>query len=127
MKTMVKLATLAIMVGMLLVTGCTSSSPSETMKKFYTLSESGKVNDAYKMLSKANQKIADSMGGAAAITVQTDWAKQHGKIVTFEPAGEEIKGDMAVVKLNTVCKDGATDLRETTLLKENGTWKIAMF
>ena len=116
-----------LLCGALLV-GCSVSSPTDTIKTFFTEISHGKVNDAYGLYCKALQnKTTEGPSGLAAMANRYT---KVGGVKEYKDIKEDINGDTASVTMNIVVMiDGKMETHASrhALLKEDGKWKITEF
>lgn len=114
----------ALLLGLLVVlTGCGSSGPSDTVEDFYRSVEAGKPDQAISLLSST---LINNMGEdklKQGLVQQTKVIKDKGGITSIRTE-EEVIGDTAEVKAEVTYGDGETQSETVTLAKEDGNWKI---
>lgn len=118
---------LAIAILLLIVISCTSlfAKPSGTVKNFYLKIEAGELDAAIGMLSRSSPMTMlgpDKL--KAALAQQTAQIRKKQGISSIKIQDEQVKGETAVVKGTVNFKNGTSDDFETSLVKEDGVWKI---
>ena len=117
---------IALMV--LSVTACSSfDSPSTVVKNFYRQIETGKVNDAYDLITKEGKEMLQQYGGGVALlSDQTRKIKGKGGIKVISIRSEDITGDTAKVAFTLTYGNGTTKNDSEELIKEKGVWRITV-
>jgi len=120
----------------LVVTACTtllagcSPAPSSVVENFYKSVSNGEIEKA---ISLIDLKQAESMGvsegklrGGLSSQSQKYNAENCGGIKEVSTTSEEVRGDIAVLKVDVICKTGKKTSAKETLMKVDGKWKIAI-
>jgi hypothetical protein len=99
-------------------------SPSQVVKSFYRNIESGKIEEAAKLLSSQSVQTFGSKF-RAVMPNETNKIKSKGGIRSIETE-ESVTGEVAKVTCKVTYGDNSTEDDVLDLIKENGDWKIQM-
>lgn len=121
--------TSALAIAILLFVGISCSSlfakPSGTVKSFYLKIEAGELDAVIGLLARSSpMKMLGDDKLKAALAQQTAQIKKKQGISSITIQDEQVKGETAVVKGTVHFKNGTSDDFETSLVKEDGAWKI---
>jgi len=105
-----------------------SESPSQVVKKFYSLAAKGKISDANNLISEDGKKMLAMWGmGTSPISKIRDTIKENGGIKNIEITSEIITaGGTATVGYIIRYKNGTSKVDNEKLIKENGKWRITV-
>lgn len=125
MRKIVVLSLMVFLIGLLACGG--ANAPSKVIEKFYKLTENGKVNDAYELISEDGKRVLEKFGGGVSILSNgTKEIGDKGGIKNFEIVNEDIKGDTAIVRYKITYGNGETKTSIDKLIKEDGQWRITV-
>jgi Domain of unknown function (DUF4878) len=108
----------------LLVGGCSGSSPSGTVVKFYDLVERGEADEAMELLSGS---MAQSLGAEkiqAGLRQAAREMSEKGGVDEFKIVEEKVLGEIAEVRAEIKYGNGTVENEKVQLVKEGGRWKI---
>jgi hypothetical protein len=123
MKTKILLAIFAIPI-LLMTGGCIGSSPSRTVKDFYSAIGRGDVEMATAQMSS---RVIDQVGLnklQQSIEYQVQAVEQAGGMKSIRIIDEQIFDDAALVTAEVELGDGTSGTETVQLVKEDGRWKI---
>ncbi|HWR01958.1 MAG TPA: DUF4878 domain-containing protein [Chlorobaculum sp.] len=113
-----------LLIMMISIAGCglLKPGPSQVVKDFYRDIESGKIEDATKLLSaQTNQTFGSKL--STLMAHQTSEIKNKGGIKSIDTE-ENVTGDLATVKYKIMFGNNETENGNLNLIKEKGDWKI---
>lgn len=112
-----------------IMAGC-SSGPSSIAGDFYQNVSDGQIEKAVAMIDlKQAEGVGVSEGKLrAALTGQSKKfnAVDCGGLKDVSVTSEEVRGDVAVLKLDLICSSGKKTTAKETLVKVDGKWKITI-
>ncbi len=120
----------------LVVTACTallagcSPAPSSVVEDFYKSISNGEIEKAISMIDlKQAESVGVSEGklrGGISSQSKKYNAENCGGIREVITTSEEVRGEVAVLKVDVICKTGKKTSAKETLLKVDGKWKITI-
>ena len=108
----------------MLMLGCFAKGPSDIVQDFNSRIEAGELESAIELLSSStrSQLPVDKLKqGLQQTTLSID---SKGGIKKFEIVEEKIIGETAEVTIKIHFGDGTTQTDKSSLIKEDGKWKI---
>jgi hypothetical protein len=117
--------TVALLVALALLTACSASGPSVTVKKFYGYLQAEKAEGALSLIST---KFVNTYGRPKLLQLlQTGIQdiKDKGGVRSVKIQSQTIEGDSAVVTSVITYGNGTESSDTSPLVKENGSWKLA--
>jgi hypothetical protein len=101
-------------------------SPGDIVKAFYAAANEGRYTDVRALFSEGGKKLLDSdlaqlAGGIKGIC---DKGTKNGTVTKVEIVSQSIRGEGATVVANVFYKDGSTNNDTSSLILENGSWKL---
>ena len=109
---------------MVLISGCSRSSPTSTAKSFYNALNAGSYEKAMLLVSKNAVNLFGIDKLQMAFKSYADDFKNKGGIQSMEFGKETILGDKAVVEYHMKLGDGTNLDGSLKLVKEDNQWKI---
>ncbi len=119
---------------MLLLAGCSPSSPGKTLVKYSEYMQEGKYEQFVEGIAfdekTPPEKVAEAKKEMAALLkekAEKSIAKKGG-FKEFEIISETVSedGKTATVKMKTIYGDGETDESDTAMVLQDGVWKMKM-
>ena len=104
--------------------GCVGSSPSKTVKEFYSAIDHGNISKATGLFSN---RVIQTFGLSKlqqTIEFQLKAVENSGGIDSIEIIDEQIFGDTALVNIEVTYGNGNVIREDVQLVKEDGNWKI---
>jgi len=115
---------LILMLIIVVLVGCSSSSPSKTVNGFYNAVNNG---DYKKAISFFSSRVIQSVGIQKlqlAIQYQKQYVDSKGGIKKLNIKDEQIYDKNALVVIEIQYGDGTSESGNVPLVKESGKWKI---
>ncbi len=119
-----KIRTSLVVFLLVCTTACSGGSPSGTVEEFYERVEAGKLDGALELLSNQarSQVTNDKMKqGLQEATRQID---SKGGIKKIKVIEEKVIGETAEVNLKIIYGNGTKETDQSSLIKEDGKWRI---
>lgn len=113
----------------LMTSGCGgSNSPGGAVKAAYTAANAGQYSEANKYMSSEALSVMGGTLGAFVGGLKGMWdrATREGTIDKVEIIKEEVRGEGATVIFRIHYKNGDTEKKSESMIKEDGKWKIAV-
>jgi hypothetical protein len=103
-------------------------SPGDVVKAFYRAANEGRYSEAEQMMSEDAKaflkgELGQLAGGFKGIV---DKMTKNGTIVSVDIEREQIRGEGATVTGKVSYKDGSSEEKGESLIKENGSWKLTV-
>ena len=115
----------ALFLGILLLTSCGSPGPAITVKKFFGYLQAGRAEKALTLVSTT---FIDTYGTSKVMQILQGGVqdiKSKGGIRSLKISSETIDGDSAAVVTLATYGNGEESSDTSSLVKENGSWKLA--